>query len=153
MGQKPFWESLTLAEMNEAQWEALCDGCGKCCLVKLRDEDTDALAFTNLACRLLDCESCRCTDYPNRLSRVSDCVKLSQANLPMIDFMPPSCAYRRLQEGRGLPDWHPLISGMPDSVHQAGRSVRGRVVPETQITEADVDWAAYIVDWPEQEND
>lgn len=153
MGQKPFWESLTLAEMTEAQWEALCDGCGKCCLVKLRDEDTDALAFTNLACRLLDCESCRCTDYPNRLSRVSDCVKLSQANLPMIDFMPPSCAYRRLQEGRGLPDWHPLISGMPDSVHQAGRSVRGRVVPETQITEADVDWAAYIVDWPEQEND
>lgn len=153
MGQKPFWESLTLAEMNEAQWEALCDGCGKCCLVKLRDEDTDALAFTNLACRLLDCESCRCTDYPNRLSRVSDCVKLSQANLPMIDFMPPSCAYRRLQEGRGLPDWHPLISGTPDSVHQAGRSVRGRVVPETQITEADVDWAAHIVDWPEQEND
>ena len=153
MGQKPFWESLTLAEMNEAQWEALCDGCGKCCLVKLRDEDTDALAFTNLACRLLDCESCRCTDYPNRLSRVSDCVKLSQANLPMIDFMPPSCAYRRLQEGRGLPDWHPLISGTPDSVHQAGRSVRGRVVPETQITEADVDWAAYIVDGPEQEND
>lgn len=148
MGQKPFWETVSLAEMNEAQWEALCDGCGKCCLVKLRDEDSGALAFTNLACRLLDCQSCRCTNYAERLSVVDDCVKLSKDNLDDIDFMPPSCAYRRLHEGRGLPDWHPLVSGSPETVHQAKRSVRGRVVPET---EADEFWDAHIVDWPETE--
>lgn len=148
MEQKPFWESLSLAEMNEQQWEALCDGCGKCCLVKLRDEETDALAFTDIACRQLDCDSCRCMDYANRLSLVSDCIKLSRDNLAEIDFMPPSCAYRLLHEGRPLPDWHPLVSGQADSVHQAGRSVRGRVIPEHQVAD---DWEAHIVAWPGQE--
>ncbi len=149
MGQKPFWETVSLADMTEAQWEALCDGCGKCCLVKLRDEDSGALAFTNLACRLLDCHTCRCTNYAERLSVVDDCVKLSKDNLADIDFMPPSCAYRRLHEGRGLADWHPLVSGSPETVHQAKRSVRGRVVPEG---EADEFWDAHIVDWPETES-
>lgn len=145
MGQKPFWESLSLAEMDTAQWEALCDGCGKCCLVKLRDDETGDLAFTDIACRQLDCDTCQCRDYENRLILVADCVKLDRNNLAEIDFMPPSCAYRLLQEGKKLPAWHPLVSGTPDSVHQAGMSVRGRVVSERAVDE---DWEDHIVAWP-----
>lgn len=148
MDQKPFWENLSLAEMSTAQWEALCDGCGKCCLIKLRDEDSGALAFTNLACHMLDCETCKCTNYAHRLELVEDCVGLSKDNLADIDFMPASCAYRRLHEGRGLADWHPLLSGSPETVHEAGQSVRGRVVPETEASD---DWETHIVDWPGSE--
>lgn len=148
MEQKPFWESLALAEMSDAQWEALCDGCGKCCLVKLRDADSERVVFTEIACHQLDCETCRCLDYHNRLALVADCVKLSRDNLAEIDFMPPSCAYRLLHEGRPLPDWHPLVSGHANSVHQAGRSVRGRVVSELEVVDH---WQNHIVFWPEQE--
>ncbi len=125
-----FWTRKTLADMTRAEWESLCDGCGRCCLHKLRDDETGALAFTNVACRLLDLASCRCSDYAHRRRRVPDCVQLTPAALKAIDWLPPSCAYRRLAEGKDLPDWHPLRTGDPDSVHRAGVSVRGRAMSE-----------------------
>ena len=145
MTQKPFWQTVPLAEMDDAQWEALCDGCAKCCLVKLQDEDTDEIVFTDIVCNLLDGESCRCTHYTERTKLVPDCVKLTKDNLDKIDFMPPSCAYRLLHEGQDLPDWHPLVSGTPDSVVAAGMSVKGRVTPEIMF-EGDAE--DRVVDWP-----
>ena len=130
--------------MSQEEWESLCDGCGRCCLHKLRDEQTDAVIHTNVACRLLDAQSCACSDYARRQRRVPDCVQLSAATLPKIDWLPPSCAYRRLQEGRGLAWWHPLVSGHQESVHQAGISVRGRVVDERKAGPLE----HHIVDWP-----
>ena len=143
--QAPFWQTTALADMEEAQWEAVCDGCAKCCLVKLQDEDSGELAFTNLACRQLDLGTCRCKDYERRTQVVSDCVKLTKDNLAQIDFMPPSCAYRLLNEGKDLPDWHPLVSGTPASVVEAGMSVHGRVIPEN---EGDEDAENHVVEWP-----
>jgi uncharacterized cysteine cluster protein YcgN (CxxCxxCC family) len=126
----PFWKTKTLAEMNREEWESLCDGCGRCCLHKLRDEATDVIAWTNVACRLLDTQTCRCSDYKHRRRRVPDCVRLTPEALEEIDWLPPSCAYRRLQEGRDLAWWHPLVSGDPETVHTAGVSVRGRAIDE-----------------------
>jgi uncharacterized cysteine cluster protein YcgN (CxxCxxCC family) len=125
-----YWESVSLADMTPPQWEALCDGCGKCCLYKLQDIDTDEIVFTNVACRLLDCGTCRCSDYANRFSVVDDCIELAPTNLDELQWLPSTCAYRLLDEGKGLPEWHPLLTGDPDSVHKAGISVRGRVITE-----------------------
>ena len=141
---RPFWETTALADMTSEQWESLCDGCGRCCLHKLRDEDTDELAFTDVSCRLLNTHTCQCRDYANRREHVSDCVQLTPALLQTIDWLPPSCAYRRVQEGRGLPSWHPLRSGTPETVHRSGASVRGRVVSETRAG----DLEDHVVDWP-----
>ena len=140
---RPFWETKTLEAMSRAEWESLCDGCGRCCLHKLRHDD-GSLSFTTVACRLLDTESCRCSDYVHRRRRVPDCVALSPAALERIDWLPPSCAYRRLAEGRGLAWWHPLVSGDPDSVHRAGVSVRGRVVGEREAGPPET----HVADWP-----
>ncbi|MCH1542831.1 MAG: YcgN family cysteine cluster protein [Alphaproteobacteria bacterium] len=145
MTEKPFWQTVPLAEMDDAQWEALCDGCAKCCLVKLQDEDTDEIVFTDIVCNLLDQGNCRCTHYAERTKLVPDCVKLTKDNLDKIDFMPPSCAYRLLHEGHDLPDWHPLVSGTHDSVVAAGMSVKGRVTPEIMF-EGDAE--DRVVDWP-----
>ena len=147
MPTKPFWTTKTLAEMTLAEWESLCDGCGRCCLHKLRDEDTDALAYTDVSCRLLDSTSCRCSDYPRRQVRVPDCVSLTPAALAEIDWLPPTCGYRRVAEGRGLAWWHWLVSGSADTVHQAGISVQGRVINE-RIAGALED---HVVKWPNQE--
>ncbi|MCQ4159782.1 YcgN family cysteine cluster protein [Roseomonas sp. GC11] len=140
----PFWKTKTLTAMSRAEWESLCDGCGRCCLHKLRDEDTEELAWTEVACRLLDTTSCRCRDYDNRREHVPDCVKLTPKRLRGIDWLPPSCAYRLVAEGKDLPAWHPLVSGDAESVHRAGASVRGRAVPERQAR----DLEDHIVDWP-----
>ncbi|MGH7067702.1 MAG: YcgN family cysteine cluster protein [Acetobacteraceae bacterium] len=140
----PFWKRKTLAEMSAAEWESLCDGCGRCCLHKLRDDATGALSFTNVACRLLDPETCRCTDYAHRRRRVPDCVRLTPETLAEIDWLPPSCAYRRLAEGLDLPAWHPLITGEQEGVQRAGASVSGRVVPETEAGALE----EYVVAWP-----
>lgn len=140
----PFWKRKTLAEMSAAEWESLCDGCGRCCLHKLRDDATGALSFTNVACRLLDTETCRCTDYAHRRRRVPDCVRLTPETVAEIDWLPPSCAYRRLSEGRDLPAWHPLITGEQQSVQRAGASVSGRVVSETEAGAIE----NYVVAWP-----
>ena len=138
----PYWKAKPLTAMSRAEWEALCDGCGRCCLHKLRDEDTDVLAWTNVACRLLDTATGRCGDYANRRNRVPDCIKLTPARLGRIDWLPPTCAYRLVQEGRDLPEWHPLLSGDRDTVRQAGISVRDRVVSERWRTTSPIGRAA-----------
>jgi len=140
----PFWKTKTLDEMTGAEWESLCDGCGRCCLHKLRDEDTDEILYTNVACRLLDIDSCGCSDYPKRQKRVPDCVQLTPAALAGIDWLPPSCGYRRVAEGRGLAWWHPLVSGRADSVHEAGISARGRAISERKAGPLE----HHVVDWP-----
>jgi len=140
----PFWKTKSLAEMTEAEWESLCDGCGRCCLHKLRYEDTEALSFTNVACRLLDLHSCRCANYAGRSRIVPDCVRLTPASLGEIDWLPPTCAYRRLAERKDLAWWHPLVSGDPETVHQAGISVRGRAVSEKRAGPLD----HHVVEWP-----
>lgn len=127
---QPFWRITRLADMSQSEWESLCDGCGKCCLNKLEDIDTGELAYTNVACRLLDLGTCRCTRYPDRSRLVPDCVTLTPDNVGALAWMPSTCAYRLLAEGKDLPDWHPLVSGDPDSVHRAGISVRGRAISE-----------------------
>lgn len=143
----PFWRTKTLGEMSRAEWESLCDGCAKCCLIKLQDTESDRVDYTDVACHLLDAGQCRCTDYANRHRRVPDCVRLGPDRLDeIIGWMPSTCAYRLLAEGRDLPDWHPLVSGDPESVHRAGVSVRGRVVSEPGLGDEDLE--AHIVDWP-----
>ncbi len=136
-----FWETVPLSRMTSDEWEALCDGCGKCCLNKLEDEDTGEVAFTNVACRLLDGESCRCGNYAIRKVLVPECVVLTPKTLPDVAY---TCAYRLLHQGDPLFDWHPLISGDPESVHAAGISVRGWTVPEFEVDEND--WEDHIID-------
>lgn len=140
-----FWERYPLAELAPAEWEALCDGCGRCCLHKLEYEDTGEIDYTRVACRLLDLGTARCSDYPGRRQHVPDCVQLTPANLDSINWLPATCAYRRLNEGRGLPRWHPLLSGTPESVHKAGISVAGRVLPETAVHEDDIE--EHVIRW------
>jgi uncharacterized cysteine cluster protein YcgN (CxxCxxCC family) len=129
----PFWQRKSLEEMTTEEWESLCDGCGRCCLKKLEDETTARVVYTDVACRLLDRDRCRCTRYAKRVALVPDCVELSVANLPSIHWLPTTCAYRRLAEGKALEWWHPLVSGDPETVHSAGISVRGRVLSEVHI--------------------
>ena len=126
-GDVPFWRLKSLEEMTDSEWESLCDGCGRCCLNKLEEEGTDRTFYTDVGCRLLDSKTCRCHDYANRLQEVDDCVQLTPQSLKTITWLPPSCAYVLLAEGKDLYWWHPLVSGDPDTVHAAGVSVRGRV--------------------------
>lgn len=141
----PFWETKRLDEMSAEEWESLCDGCGKCCLHKLQDADTDEIFSTNVACRLLDLETCRCGDYPNRKKKVPDCVQLTPETAASLPWLPPTCAYKLIAHGEALPEWHPLVSGSPDSVHDAGISLRGRAVSERQAR----GMTSHIVDWPD----
>jgi uncharacterized protein len=142
-----FWETKPLSQMNRAEWEALCDGCGKCCLNKLEDVDSGEVELTRVACRLLDDATCRCTHYDTRHQFVPDCIVLKPSNIEShLYWIPQTCAYRLIHEGRPLPDWHPLISGTAESVHAAGVSMRGRTVSEFDV--ADDDWEDHIIDEP-----
>ena len=125
-----YWEHKTLAEMNSEEWEALCDGCGRCCLIKIEDVDSGQLFYTNVVCEYLDSEGCRCTQYRDRSLLVPDCIKVTPEVALGEDWLPDTCAYRLLAHGQPLYPWHPLVSGDPDSVHAAGISVRGKVVSE-----------------------
>jgi uncharacterized cysteine cluster protein YcgN (CxxCxxCC family) len=130
----PFWKTKPLEAMSRREWESLCDGCGKCCMAKLEDEDTGEIYWTTVACRLFDAGVCRCSDYKHRLKRVHDCVKLTPENVRTISWLPSTCGYRLVAEGKDLFPWHPLISGRPESVREAGISMHGRVTAsETEM--------------------
>lgn len=146
-GQAPFWKQKALETLTPAEWESLCDGCGRCCLVKLEDEDSGEILFTDIACKLFNTGTCRCSDYANRTRKVRDCIKLTPAKVRTISWLPPTCAYRLVAEGRDLAWWHPLVSGSVTSVHEAGVSVQGRIgVSEKAVRLAD--YPDHIVDWP-----
>lgn len=137
MPSRPFWQTKRLEQMTVQEWESLCDGCGLCCLVRFEDEDTGEIIPTRVSCRLFDDKLCRCSDYENRKKHVPDCIKLTPHNIEALEWMPKSCAYRRLHEGRDLAAWHPLISGDPESVHWAGVSVRGQTLNERDLDDPD----------------
>ena len=141
----PFWQRKRLHEMTAREWESLCDGCGRCCLQKLEDEETGELFYTDLACRYLNADSCRCSVYQNGREKVENCVHLQPDDLEVFEWLPSSCAYYRLYAGLPLPSWHPLLTGDPDSVHEAGISVRGKVVSETGVPEDR--WEEHIIYW------
>ena len=161
-----FWETKTLDEMSQQEWESLCDGCAKCCLHKFIDDEAadedltptdhlhthEQIHYTNIACSLLNTKTCQCSQYENRTSLVPDCVKLTKENIKDIFFMPPSCAYRRLNEGRGLPSWHPLLNkGKKHIMHQKGMSIRNKTVFETDV---DInEFEDYIALWPLEDID
>lgn len=148
----PFWEAKPLWAFNTDEWEAVCDGCAKCCLLKLEDEDDpNTVYFTDAACRLLDLSICRCTDYANRTDRVPGCARLAPDRPDLLGLMPPSCAYRRLAEGRGLPAWHYLVCGDHNAVHAGRRSIRDRVVAEPAIDPEAL--ADRVVTWPFEDRD
>ncbi len=145
---EPFWATKTLAAMTPAEWESLCDGCGRCCLNKIEDSDNGDIYLTKVACRLLDIGTCRCRDYPNRKEFVPDCISLTLDEVQRISWLPPTCAYRLIDEGKLLAWWHPLVSGDPETVHAAGISVRGWAKSEARIKEENIQ--RYIIDgWPE----
>jgi uncharacterized cysteine cluster protein YcgN (CxxCxxCC family) len=143
----PFWRRKSLAEMTDSEWESLCDGCGKCCLNKLEEEETDRTFYTDVGCRLLDDQTCRCRDYKHRQEKVKDCVRLTPRSVGRITWLPPSCAYVLVGEGKDLYWWHPLVSGDPETVHTAGVSVRGKVTA-SEVDVPDKDLEDYIVSWP-----
>ncbi len=160
---QPFWQTKTLAQMNRTEWESLCDGCAKCCLnTFINDEVTEEVTdlaptdyinegeqihYSNISCHLLNDKTCSCSKYLQRTKLVPDCIRLTQENLDEVFFMPPSCTYRRLQEGRGIPSWHPLLhKGKKAAMHKAGMSVRGKIVKDNEVDLAYFE--DYIVSWP-----
>lgn len=143
MTAKPFWETKSLQEMNIEEWESLCDGCGKCCLIKLEDAETKELSYTDVACHLLDAKTCQCKNYPERKELVDDCLQLQPDDVEDFKWLPKTCAYRLLHEGKGLPDWHYLICGDRKAVHKKKMSVKNCVVSETEVLEI----AEHIVYW------
>jgi uncharacterized protein len=129
----PFWEQKTLDEMSPQEWESLCDGCGRCCLIKIEDEDTGDIHLTRLSCRLLDVGSCRCSDYGDRHAKVPDCIAIDPDRVRNLSWLPATCGYRLIEERKGLRWWHPLVSGRADTVHEAGISVRGWALNEARV--------------------
>ena len=148
--ETPFWKVKSLHQMTDSEWESLCDGCGRCCLVKLEDaDDSSHTFFTDVGCRLLDGDTCRCRDYPHRTKKVPDCVRLTPRNVKKIVWLPPTCGYRLVADGKDLYWWHPLLSGDPDTVHQAGISVRGKVgACEDDVKDEELE--DRIVKWPQR---
>lgn len=139
----PFWLTKSLRQMSDQEWESLCDGCGLCCMVKLENASTGEVVSTEVACRLLDLHTCRCTDYPNRQSKVPGCLRLTPDIVPQLYWLPETCGYRRVHEAKDLPEWHPLRGGDPEAVHRAGISVRGKAFSEADIE----DLEQVLSDW------
>lgn len=139
-----FWQVKTLDEMTDEEWESLCDGCGQCCLHKLMDEDTDEIYFTNVACNQLNLKTCQCKHYEDRFSYEADCIKLNRYNLETFEWLPSTCAYRLLLDGKSLPAWHPLKTGSKAAMHNEGISVRRIAVREIDV----VDWEEHIMNRP-----
>lgn len=140
-----FWKNYQLNELNQSEWEALCDGCGMCCLIKLEDDETNEVAYTKVACKLLDCQTAQCSDYPNRFDFVPDCIQLTPEKLETIQWLPSSCAYRRVKEGKNLPNWHHLITGSRESILKARKSAAGRCVSELVVEDDEIE--DFIVRW------
>ena len=145
MADAPFWRTKTLEQMSQAEWESLCDGCGRCCLHKIREDD-GSLSFTNVACRQLNIKTCQCRNYERRFEYEPDCIKLTRENLPTFEWLPPTCAYRLLAEGKSLPAWHPLLTGSNAAMHGERISVRHIAVPESTV----VDWQDHILNLPDR---
>ena len=145
VSQNQFWKTIALDQLDKDQWESLCDRCGKCCVLKLEDVDTGDVHYTDVACKLLDCENVRCTNYAARKTHVPDCVLLTPDNLGILSWMPQSCAYRLIYEKKDLPDWHPLITGDAKSTTLAGHSIANRVLPEGSVDEDDL--PDHITNW------
>jgi len=141
-----FWEKKTLSQMSSSEWESLCDGCGKCCLNKIIDDETEELHFTNVACHLLHSKTCQCKKYEKRFKLVPECVKVSLDDIDQFHWLPASCAYRLLVEEKQLPEWHPLLTGSKSAMHTGGHSIRGKIVSETQIDPENLE--DYIAIWP-----
>ena len=140
---KHFWETKSLNQMTKVEWESLCDGCGKCCLHKLEDIDTGEISVSNVSCSFLDQISCKCKDYKNRNENVPDCIQLDLKNLKKLDWLPSTCAYRLIDEGESLHDWHHLISGSSETIHERGMSVRDCSVNESSLKNVE----EYILEW------
>ncbi|WP_263139157.1 YcgN family cysteine cluster protein [Pseudomonas sp. RIT-PI-AD] len=140
---EPFWKRKTLAQLDLEEWESLCDGCGLCCLQKLEDEEDGAVYYTRVACKLLDLNTCRCSDYPNRQRSVPDCIQLTPAQADEFQWLPPTCGYRLVSEQKDLPPWHPLVCGDSQGVHKAGISQAGRMLSENAVAEDD--WEDYMI--------
>ena len=145
MASQPWWKRKTLAEMNDVEWESLCDGCAKCCLVKLEDADTEEIYYTNVSCQLLDTESCRCSDYAGRHKIVNDCIKLDRSNVNKLEWLPHSCSYRLVAGGQPLPEWHHLLTGDREAMNSYGASLRGRVTSELDVHDDDIE--DHIIRW------
>ena len=142
--EKDFWKHKTMAEMSLEEWEALCDGCGICCLFKVEDENSREVHLTNVACRFLDLETCTCQLYDQRISAMPTCIKLSPSKVENLTWLPETCTYRLILHGKPLPDWHPLVSGDPTSIHRAGISVLGKVIRESAVDMNDLE--DYVID-------
>ena len=140
-----FWEDKTLSDLNDEEWEALCDRCGKCCVIKLIDEDTDKLYYTNISCHLFDIKKCKCKNYNDRKKIVKDCIKLNPKNLDALKWLPNSCSYKLIHEGKNLPIWHPLVQGNRDLMEKGKHSVKNRVISEIKIKTKDIQ--KYITNW------
>lgn len=140
---RPFWKRKTLDQLDQGEWESLCDGCGLCCLQKLEDEDDGSVYYTRIACKLLDLKTCKCTRYAERKQFVADCIQLTPGQADEFKWLPPTCGYRLISEGKNLPLWHPLVSGDESAVHDAGISQSGRMLSETQVAEED--WEDYMI--------
>jgi len=143
MNSSTFWKTKKLTEMNRGEWESLCDSCGKCCLNKLEDEDTGEVMFTSVVCDLIDPETCRCTRYQKRTQLVPNCIDIKQETFVQYDWLPSTCAYRLVAEGKDLPSWHPLVTGDPESVHEAGVSIRSYAIKESEAS----DLVDHIIEW------
>lgn len=142
--KEPFWRKKKLSEMTSQEWEAVCDGCGRCCLHKLEDKETGEISYTAVACRLLDIDRCRCRDYLNRTDEENVCLTMTPQNIDDFPWLPKTCAYRLLFEGKELPSWHPLVTGDPESIHTAGISLRNKAVSEIHVDSEDL--TPYIIE-------